>query len=128
MAMQSFDNVISLASVQAAHAGARRPTVKPESVAVINDCRDIAVKRITELLAKTFDTIEKELFDLAENSADREKQTFFLDARAGAGETCGHRGLFQKAVPECFREKNFRGRRIRASPFKRFWCALSGRR
>ena len=86
MAMQSFDNVISLASVQAAHAGARRPTVKPESVAVINDCRDIAVKRITELLAKTFDTIEKELFDLAENSADREKQTFFLDARAQARE------------------------------------------
>ena len=77
MAMQSFDNVISLASVQAANAGARRPTVKPESVAVINDCRDIAVKRITELLAKTFDTIEKELFDLAENSTNREKQIFF---------------------------------------------------
>ena len=86
MALQSFDNVISLASVQAAQTGARRRTVKPESVAVINDCRDIAVTRITELLAKTFDSIEKELFELAENSKDREKQAFFLDARTQARE------------------------------------------
>ena len=83
MAIQSFDNVISLAAAQA---GQRRRSVKPESVAVINDCRDIAVKRITEVLCKTFDTIEKELFSLAENSFDREKQAFYLDARSQARE------------------------------------------
>ena len=81
MAMQSFDNVIPLA---AAHVGQRCRSVKPESVAVINDCRDIAVTRITEVLSRTFDTIEKELFDLAENSMDRNKQTFYLDARSQA--------------------------------------------
>ncbi|MEO8385925.1 MAG: DUF1631 domain-containing protein [Betaproteobacteria bacterium] len=81
MAMQSFDNVISLAAAQA---GQRRRSVKPESFAVINDCRDIAVKRITEVLSKTFDTIEKELFDLAEGSIDQEKQRFYLDARSQA--------------------------------------------
>ena len=81
--MHSFDNVISLATAQA---GMRRRTVKPESVAVINDCRDIAVKRITAVLAKTFDTIEGELFDLAEKSHDREKQNLYLDARTQARE------------------------------------------
>ena len=83
MAMQSFDNVISLASAQTR---ACRRSVKPESVTVINDCRDIAVKRITEVLSKTFDTIEKELFSLAENSVEQEKQAFYLDARSQARE------------------------------------------
>ncbi len=83
MAMQSFDNVISLTSAQT---GACRRSVKPESVTVINDCRDIAVKRITEVLSKTFDTIEKELFSLAENSVEQEKQAFYLDARSQARE------------------------------------------
>ena len=48
MAMQSFDNVISLHTAQVSTRGR---TVKPESAAVINDCRDIAVKRITAVLA-----------------------------------------------------------------------------
>ena len=78
MAMQSFDKVIPFA---AALVGQRCRSVKPESVAVINDCRDIAVTRITEVLSRTFDMIEKELFDLAENSMGRNKQTFYLDAR-----------------------------------------------
>ena len=83
MAMKSFDNVISLPTAQASTRGR---TVKPESAAVINDCRDIAVKRITAVLAKTFDTIEAELFDLAEKSIDREKQSLYLDARTQARE------------------------------------------
>jgi hypothetical protein len=83
MVMHSFDNVISLAAAQS---GQRRRSVSPESVSVINDCRDIAVKRITEVLSKTFDTIEKELFSLAERSFDRERQAFYLDARAQARE------------------------------------------
>ena len=81
MAMQSHDNVISMANAYAGQAGLRRQIVKPESVVVINDCRDIAVARITSVLAKTFDLIEKDLFDLAEKSMDRERQNFYLDAR-----------------------------------------------
>jgi Protein of unknown function (DUF1631) len=64
----------------------KRRMMKPEMVAVINDCRDIALKRMTEALAKTLDTIEDELFSLAEKSIDREQQNLFLDARAQARE------------------------------------------
>ena len=103
MAMQSFDNVISLAAAQA---GQRRRSVKPESVAVINDCRDIAVKRITEVLSKTFDTIEKELFDLAENAMDHQKQTFYLDARSQARDKRGAiEASFRKQFLSVFEKK-----------------------
>ena len=61
----NFDNVISLANAQA-----RRRNVSAESHGVINDCRDIALKRITEVLSKSFDTIEDELFEMAQLSAD----------------------------------------------------------
>lgn len=98
MAVQSFDNVISLVAGQVSPTAMRRRTVKPESVAVINDCRDIAVKRITEVLAKTFDTIEDELFDLAEKSIDREKQNFYLDARAQTHEK-------RAAIEDSFRKQ-----------------------
>jgi hypothetical protein len=74
-------NVVPLGS-----ALGKRRVMKPEMVAVINDCRDIALKRMTEALAKTLDTIEDELFSLAEKSTDREQQNLFLDARAQARE------------------------------------------
>ena len=67
----------------------RRRIVKPESVSLINDCRDIALKRIVEVLSKTFDTIEDELFELAEKSVDRRDQNIYLDARAQAREKRG---------------------------------------
>lgn len=86
MAMQMMmDNVISLSTAS----GARRRGVKPESVGVLNDCRDIALKRITEVLAGTFDKIEDELFEMAEKSDDRESQNMYLDARAQAREKRG---------------------------------------
>ncbi len=68
---------------------ARRRSVKPESVSVINDCRDIALKRIVGVLSKTFDTIEDELFEMAEKSVDRNAQNVYLDARAQAREKRG---------------------------------------
>ncbi len=81
MAAATLDNVVSLAGTQA-----RRRNVKPESVGVINDCRDIALKRIVALLSSTFDTIEDELFEMAEKSPDRDSQNLYLDARAQARE------------------------------------------
>ena len=87
MATQSLDNVISIMSAQAgAFSTNRRRTMKPESVGVINDCRDMALKRIVELLASTFDKIEDELFEMAEKSVDREAQNMYLDARAQSRE------------------------------------------
>ncbi len=104
--MQSFDNVISLVAAKVGQIGPPRRTVKPESVAVINDCRDIAVKRITAVLAKTFDTIEDELFELAEKSFDREKQNFYLDARAQAREKrSAIEAAFRKQFLSCFEKK-----------------------
>ncbi len=87
MATPSIDNVISIVDARAnASFGARRRTVKPESVGVLNDCRDMALKRIVELLASTFDKIEDELFDMAEKAGDRDAQNLYLDARAQSRE------------------------------------------
>ena len=84
MVTATMDNVLSMASAQA-----RRRTVKPESAGVINDCRDMALKRIAAVLSKTFDTIEDELFEMSEKSDDREAQNLYLDARAQAREKRG---------------------------------------
>ena len=90
MATHSIDNVISIAGAHAAaFSRPRRRTVKPESVGVINDCRDMALKRIVVLLARTFDKIEDELFDMAEKAGDRNTQNMYLDARAQSREKRG---------------------------------------
>ncbi len=87
MATQAIDNVISIMGAQAgAFPKTRRRAMKPESVGVMNDCRDMALKRIVELLASTFDKIEDELFEMAEKSIDREAQNMYLDARAQSRE------------------------------------------
>jgi hypothetical protein len=76
------ENVIPLAS-------APRRSVSAESSRVINDCRDLAMRRIADLLAKTFDKVEDELFELAEKTTDRDAQNLYLDARAQAREKRG---------------------------------------
>lgn len=84
----------------------RRQNVKPESVRMINDCRDIALKRITDVLSKTFDTIEDELFEMAEKSIDRNAQNLYLDARAQAREKRGAIAVaFKKQFLSFFEQK-----------------------
>ena len=84
----------------------RRRIVKPESVSLINDCRDIALKRIVDVLSKTFDTIEDELFELAEKSVDRNAQNIYLDARAQAREKRGAIAIaFKKQFLNFFEKK-----------------------
>lgn len=85
MASPTFDNVISFGEQREQ----RRRELKPESIGVMNDCRDMALKRITGLLASTLDKIEEELFDLASKSFDRSSQNMYLDARAQAREKRG---------------------------------------
>jgi hypothetical protein len=87
--IDSFDNVIAFNEARArsgsgSSQGAIKRHMKPESVGVINDCRDLALKRICAALAATFDKIEDELFELAEKSHDREAQNMYLDARSQA--------------------------------------------
>jgi Protein of unknown function (DUF1631) len=97
-------NVFPFPGANAQHA--RRQNVKPESVRVINDCRDIALKRITDVLSKTFDTIEDELFEMAEKSIDRAAQNLYLDARAQAREKRGAIAIaFKKQFLSFFEQK-----------------------
>lgn len=95
MATHTLDNVISMVG----GASARRRSVKPESVGVLNDCRDIALKRIVAVLSGTFDKIEDELFEMAEKAADRETQGMYLDARSQAREK---RGAIEAAFKKQF--------------------------
>jgi Protein of unknown function (DUF1631) len=104
------DNLLAAANVfPFANAQARRQNVKPESVRVINDCRDIALKRISEVLSKTFDTIEDELFEMAEKSFDRTAQNLYLDARAQAREKRGAIAIAFKKQFLSFFEKKMNG-------------------
>lgn len=90
MAEQTLDNVVAFNEARArngqAPASINRRTMKPESVGVINDCRDMALTRICAALSETFNKIEDELFELAGKSPDRETQNMYLDARNQARE------------------------------------------
>lgn len=82
MAAPSIDNVVSITEARApASFRSHLRIVRPESANILNDCRDMALKRIVELLAGTFDKIEDELYDLAQQTADRDAQNMYLDAR-----------------------------------------------
>jgi len=92
MATQSVDNVIAFNEARASRTSVSldgaifKRSLKPESLGVINDCRDMVLKRVCSALASTFDKIEDELFELAGKSADRETQNMYLDARTQARE------------------------------------------
>ena len=107
MAIQSIDNMISIAGAHAAASSiSRRRTVKPESVGILNDCRDMALKRIVELLAGTFDKIENELVDMAEKTGDRDTRNRYLDARAQSREKRGAIEVsFKKQLLSFFEKK-----------------------
>lgn len=83
MSIASSDNVVSIRDFAQTPGRAR---VTPDTAGVINDCRDLALKRICEVLANAFDRIEDELFEMAEKTADRDTQNMYLDARAQARE------------------------------------------
>jgi hypothetical protein len=107
MAIQSstigdnFNNVFSFEQAKSL-----RRAVRPESVGVINDCRDLVLKRIIVSLSKAFDTMEDDLFDLAEKSLDRDSQNLYLDARSQAREKRGAiEAAFKKQFVNFFEKK-----------------------
>lgn len=88
MGLHTADNVVAFneARARGGQSAASKRNVKPESVGVINDCRDMALNRICAALSETFNKIEDELFELAGRSPDRETQNMYLDARNQARE------------------------------------------
>ena len=104
MATLTDSNVLPIENARPA---SRRRVVTHESVGVLNDCRDMALKRIVTLLASTLATIEVELFEMAEKANNRETQNLYLEARSQAHDNRGaieaafkkqFLGLFEKKV------------------------------
>jgi len=83
---QALDNVVAFNQASVSGSAARKRNVSAESTGVINDCRDMALTRICASLGDAFNKIEDELFELATNSADRDAQNMYLDARNQARE------------------------------------------
>ncbi len=95
-ARSTVDNVVALDSRLRARSSRH---IAPKSATVINDCRELALNRICELVTKAFDNIENELFELAQGSVDRELQNVYLDARAQSREK---RGSIESAFRQRF--------------------------
>jgi len=114
MSIASSDNVVSIRDfAQQTGMAAGRSRVTPDTAGVINDCRDLALKRICEVLANAFDRIEDELFEMAEKTADRDTQNMYLDARAQAREK-------RSGIEASFRQQyvSFFNGKVRGEPEK----------
>ena len=85
MATATVENVIPLNAFQR-NADRPRPKMTGAETGALEDCRDLALSRICQVLAKAFDSIDDELFQLAERAGDREAQNLYLDARAQSRE------------------------------------------
>lgn len=78
MAASALGNVVNL--------NERRPLSAVESRRVLNDCRELAMKRLSRSLREMLADIEEELFQMAESSYDREMQNLYLEVRGKAKE------------------------------------------
>lgn len=64
----------------------RRNLSSAESGRMLNDCRELAMKRLSGSLREMLADIEESLFQLAEASYDREMQNLYLEVRGKAKE------------------------------------------
>ncbi|CAG0928798.1 MAG: hypothetical protein EFKGCFLK_00613 [Rhodocyclaceae bacterium] len=78
MAASALNNVVNL--------NERRPPSAAESSRMLNDCRELAMKRLTGSLREMLGDIEEDLFRMAESSYDREMQNLYLEVRGKAKE------------------------------------------
>ncbi len=68
-------------------AGATRPstmTPKPESLSMLNSCRDLAADLLSKSLTTMLDKIEESLFELADKALDRDSYNLYMEARGQA--------------------------------------------
>lgn len=78
MAASALSNVVNL--------NERRPLSAAESSRMLNDCRELAMRRLSASLREMLADIEEELFRMAEASYDREMQNLYLEVRGKAKE------------------------------------------
>jgi len=76
MAANALSNVVDL--------NERRKLSAAESSRMLNDCRELAMKRLSGSLRGMLDDVEEELFRMAESSYDREMQNLYLEVRGKA--------------------------------------------
>jgi hypothetical protein len=78
MAASALNNVVNL--------NERRQLSAAESSRMLNDCRELAMKRLSRSLGEMLADVEEDLFQLAEASYDREMQNLYLEVRGKAKE------------------------------------------
>lgn len=78
MAASALNKVVNL--------NERRQLSAAESSRMLNDCRELAMKRLSGSLREMLADVEEELFQMAEASYDREMQNLYLEVRGKAKE------------------------------------------
>ena len=78
MAASALNNVVNL--------NERRQLSAAESSRMLNDCRELAMKRLSGSLSDMLADVEEDLFQMAEASYDREMQNLYLEVRGKAKE------------------------------------------
>ncbi len=78
MAASALSNVVNL--------NERRQLSAAESSRMLNDCREMAMKRLSGSMREMLADVEEELFQMAETSYDREMQNLYLEVRGKAKE------------------------------------------
>lgn len=78
MAASALSNVVNL--------NERRQLSAAESSRMLNDCRELAMKRLSGSLREMLADVEEDLFQMAEASYDREMQKLYLEVRGKAKE------------------------------------------
>ncbi len=78
MAASALNNVVNLSE--------RRQLSAAESSRMLNDCREMAMKRLSGSLREMLADVEEDLFQMAEASYDREMQNLYLEVRGKAKE------------------------------------------
>lgn len=78
MAASALSNVVNL--------NGHRPIGAAESRRMLNDCRELAMKRLSYSLRDMLADVEEDLFQMAESSYDREMQNLYLELRGKAKE------------------------------------------
>jgi hypothetical protein len=82
MAANAKSNVVNLSE----HEHARRSISSADSGRMLNDCRDLAMRRLSASLREMLGQIEEDLFQMAETTYDREMQNLYLEVRGKAKE------------------------------------------
>lgn len=84
----------------------RRPLSQSEISNVLEDCRDLALTRLTRTVSVMFDKLEDDFFKLAEEASGLDEQNAFINARKQARiKRTATEGAFKKQFVALFGEK-----------------------